>query len=474
VSNNDQHSNRFSATDIAKYHKGLLSARQMHALEKAAMDDPFLADALEGYAVGGVSAEADLADLKNRLAEKTGKGKTIVMDTHPRRNFQLLRAAVIIAFLAGASVLVYQLGFKTKKDKQVAQLKEQPVNTVQHDSVSSPAGGTTSLVPETTKTTTTAVPETKSELFHDEVVKQEEKANTITVPGELHNAEPNTFKKPDVPVVSSPRSFEPSPVITSTNVADDKGKKAAKEDGSTRGIADFRVKDNDKNKDENESQANAELYRKANGKFQKQENVAVLNSNTFRGQVTDNNRVGVPFANVTNPVDNVGTYTDARGYFNLTYPDSVLNVQVKSIGYENRNVQLRNDVPYNQVVMQNQEGDLSEVVVSKKKINAAARSRDNNMKLEEPEPADGWEKYDAYLLNNNSFQDNKNDFRTSSTPTGNVTLSFEVNKNGVPTNIKVEKSLCEDCDKEAIRLIKEGPKWKRNAKKGRTTVTVPF
>ena len=28
--------------------------------------------------------------------------------------------------------------------------------------------------------------------------------------------------------------------------------------------------------------------------------------------------------------------------------------------------------------------------------------------------------------------------------------------------------------KEAIRLIKEGPKWKRSAKKGRTTVTVPF
>jgi TonB family protein len=56
-----------------------------------------------------------------------------------------------------------------------------------------------------------------------------------------------------------------------------------------------------------------------------------------------------------------------------------------------------------------------------------------------------------------------------------VEVSFEVNKLGDPINIRIEKSLCDKCDKEAIRLIKEGPKWKRKAKKGkRTTVTVPF
>ena len=37
------------------------------------------------------------------------------------------------------------------------------------------------------------------------------------------------------------------------------------------------------------------------------------------------------------------------------------------------------------------------------------------------------------------------------------------------------KSLCSKCDKEAVRLVKEGPKWKRIAsKKGRTTVTINF
>ena len=53
--------------------------------------------------------------------------------------------------------------------------------------------------------------------------------------------------------------------------------------------------------------------------------------------------MGVPFANVTNVQDNAGTYTDAKGNFNLTYPDTVLNVQVRSVGFENNNVQLRNN-----------------------------------------------------------------------------------------------------------------------------------
>ena len=39
----------YTAADIQKYWNGKLSAAEMHAMEKAAMDDPFLADALEGY-----------------------------------------------------------------------------------------------------------------------------------------------------------------------------------------------------------------------------------------------------------------------------------------------------------------------------------------------------------------------------------------------------------------------------------------
>ena len=50
-------------------------------------------------------------------------------------------------------------------------------------------------------------------------------------------------------------------------------------------------------------------------------------------------------------------------------------------------------------------------------------------------------------------------------------LSFDVDDNGIPRNIRVEKSLCASCDEEAIRLLKEGPKWeKKKNKKGKVKI----
>lgn len=42
---------------------------------------------------------------------------------------------------------------------------------------------------------------------------------------------------------------------------------------------------------------------------------------------------------------------------------------------------------------------------------------------------------------------------------GTVVLTFNVDANGHPTNIKITKSLCEAKDQAAISLLKQGPKW---------------
>ena len=191
---------------------------------------------------------------------------------------------------------------------------------------------------------------------------------------------------------------------------------------------------------------------------QMKDNNNLARTNVFRGQVVDADNNVIPFANITNTADNIGTYTDAKGNFALTSPDSVLNVQVRSLGYENNVSQLNNQRPTNQVVMQ-EDRSLAEVVVSQKKVNST-RSRTSTMVLEEPEPVDGWTNYDAYLVNNLNVPDN---YKSRQTQGGSVTLSFEVNGKGEPVNITVTRSLCESCDKEAIRLVKEGPKWKRKS-----------
>ena len=71
--------------DIEKYLRGELSPTEMHALEKEALSDPFLAEALEGIEHAG--ADNFLYDLHklnrsvhDRMRRKTGKNsKTIRM-----------------------------------------------------------------------------------------------------------------------------------------------------------------------------------------------------------------------------------------------------------------------------------------------------------------------------------------------------------------------------------------------------------
>jgi hypothetical protein len=455
----DNNIKTFTAADIEKYHRGLLSNKEMHDLEKAAMDDPFLADALEGYAVAGVNGDNDITELKKRLAERTSGAKVVVMNAAPQRSFRILRAAILVAFVAGASLLIYQFGFN-KKGTEIAKAepaKKEELQVTDTTKVSSADQfvATTKDAPEskpgstandlTTKSTTAPVND-------DKVASGNGQQGLV---GETSDVKEKTG--PDEVVINKPAA--PQPVVTTTV-------KDAQEKADSYKITDKAVVKNEASQENNGLTAQ---NRRANEQNPARDRA----TNLFQGRVTDADNNGVPFANVTNVQDNnAGTYTDANGNFKLTYPDSVLTVQVRSVGFENTNVQLRNNLPTNQVVMQEDRKNLSQVVVSNQKPGIAARSRDANMKLEEPEPADGWSNYDTYVANNLEVPE---DLKNKQTGTGAVELSFEVNKNGEPTNIKVEKSLCPKCDEEAKRLLKEGPKWKRSAaKKGRTKVTIAF
>jgi len=67
-------------------------------------------------------------------------------------------------------------------------------------------------------------------------------------------------------------------------------------------------------------------------------------------------------------------------------------------------------------------------------------------------PVGGWASLDSYINDHNKFgKENK---------TGKfVELSFLIDAEGMPSAIKVEKTATPEFDAEAIRLIKEGPKW---------------
>jgi outer membrane biosynthesis protein TonB len=192
-------------------------------------------------------------------------------------------------------------------------------------------------------------------------------------------------------------------------------------------------------------------------------------TNNFRGRVTDPNNNPVPFASITNTRDKDATYSDANGYFNVASRDTVVDIQVRSVGFEIYNARLR-DIKENQVILRDDRSSMSEVVINTPKPNTSRRSVFEKKKSEEPEPEDGWENYDVYLINNLQLPD---EIKTRNM-NGQVEVSFEVNKYGQPVNFKIVKSLCNKCDEEAIRLIKQGPKWERTRKKARAIVAVPF
>jgi hypothetical protein len=85
------------------------------------------------------------------------------------------------------------------------------------------------------------------------------------------------------------------------------------------------------------------------------------------------------------------------------------------------------------------------------------------------EPEEGWQAFHQYITKNRKVV---GDMNSKSAINGTVELGFDVDKNGRPFNIVVTKSLCESCDAEAIRLLKEGPPWKAGSNKA--TVQIPF
>jgi len=125
----------------------------------------------------------------------------------------------------------------------------------------------------------------------------------------------------------------------------------------------------------------------------------------------------------------------------------------------------------NSIVLEQDTKNIPSTVISNRNVNSERKRMDNNMKLEEPEPADGWYNYDTYIANNIKISD---EIKMKTDPSSEVDLSFDVNEFGEPVNIKVEKSVCKECDAEAIRLLKEGPKWKKNKKNKRAKVSVTF
>ena len=214
-----------------------------------------------------------------------------------------------------------------------------------------------------------------------------------------------------------------------------------------------------------------------------------ITNNLIRGKVTDKN--GTPLIGVNITYRQIGrehrTITDINGNFSLTKENNDDKILFSYIGHDTMELLAETTQPMHIIMKESNPSILDEVVIAgtgtQKKIAvtgavtavdvdklkqapspnamAGAISKENQENLMKdskqimPEPVIGMKQYQKYLKKNMIQPTDE----TCNGIKGTVILTFLVNEKGRPFQIKIKKGLCESADKEAIRLIQEGPNW---------------
>lgn len=463
MSADNKHIN-YSAGDIQRYLQGKMTPQEMHALEKAALDDELLADAIEGYAlVDGEDHKQVLDGLKETLAAKiTPAGKVVEMKKGGWRQWYRIAAALFI--LLGSAAIIYKAVFNQNAGNETAVAKKEVPASVEK-----PA----------------AQPITDDSLKNVVAINE----NARKTDSEITSNFKSNESKAEAPVTVKRFSLTDTATTKATVAVSEKTTKDV-------AVADDKVKEEvTLAKTEivkpaapvTANQANAKKYTYDAYKFSKQQNAGItapagfgnnnLNTytqNFFKGRVVDRNNEPLPFARVAIKNDSLrlSTYADAKGYFNFVATDTLLDVDVSSVGYINNSYRMRNGLGgTNKIVMSESTAPLNEVVVAK--TNAVRNKSMIDISKDStkyPVPEDGWDNYDTYLTNNLVIpqQQKHKDIH------GRIELSFGIDKNGSPTNITIDKSLHTELDSEAVKAIKDGPRWKNKKRKSKAKVVIEF
>ena len=118
---------KYNAIDFARYHSGAMRPDEMQALEKAALEDPFLADALDGY-IYSKNHQKELNEIRIRLEEKRKQSKVFSISSLSSGAWWKI-AAMFILF-AGAGYFLYVTNSEKENSlvvKKNIPKKENPV-----------------------------------------------------------------------------------------------------------------------------------------------------------------------------------------------------------------------------------------------------------------------------------------------------------------------------------------------------------
>lgn len=403
---------------LLDYIRGLRKGKEAHRLEKESMKDPFLADAMDGYH----QVEGDHEEQINKLRMKVNAHSA------KKRNTYAVTWSIAACLIIGIGISSYFLFLKQNVGENVFIAKEQPAATA--------------TVPAHKEATSLSAPKMEPDSGHPSAT-----APSATVPkAAASKATPDGTPMMEE-MVAPAEELEEAAITTVTDTS----------------------------------------FLDANRKKMKVAQLTAKMNNMIKGKVTDDRGEPLVGANVTYKGATYGTITDINGEFSLPKTEDNAILTAHYIGYNP--VSIPADTSKTMLIaMRENETTLNEVVVTGygaqkkvavtgaisavsikdlKKASGALQKSDTlkdaaiSQKADTlqgpviPKPVTGMKQYKKYLKKNLAYPADD----ACAEVKGKVTLTFFVNKEGRPFDIKVKESLCKSLDKEAIRLIQEGPDW---------------
>ena len=415
---------------LLDYIRGLRKGKEAHRLERESMQDPFLADAMDGYSQVEGNHEQRIEKLRMQVSAHSAK----------KKNTYAITWSIAACLIIGFGISSYFLFLKKSMTDEVF-IAEESVST----KLAEPAAPPTPAIP-----ATPTVPATPQK----EIALATTKVKTDSTPvSEITARQAN--KKDMIARIQATSQPQQGVLVATVPVMEE----VSEETAALQEVV-----------------ATMDTFESESDKKMKLAKVATIlpQNNMIKGKVT--NEKGEPLigASVTYKGTNIGTITNMNGEFSLVKKDDKKRLTAQFIGYDP--VEIRVDTSRTMLIAMNENKQaLNEVVVvgygakkNKKSVTAGTVVKGNEQANKDitPQPVIGKRKFQKYLKENLVRPTDEKCAQVK----GKVVLTFLVNKEGRPFSIKVKESLCESSDKEAIRLIQEGPDWIYGTKLAEVTV----
>ena len=415
---------------LLDYIRGLRKGKEAHRLEKESMQDPFLADAMDGYNQVEGNHEQRIEKLRMQVSAHSAK----------KKNTYAITWSIAACLIIGFGISSYFLFLKKSMTDEVF-IAEESVST----KLAEPAAPLTPAIP-----ATPTVPATPQK----EIALATTKVKTDSTPvSEITARQAN--KKDMIAKIQATSQPQQGVLVATVPVMEE----VSEETAALQEVV-----------------ATMDTFESESDKKMKLAKVATIlpQNNMIKGRVT--NEKGEPLigASVTYKGTNIGTITNMNGEFSLVKKDDKKRLTAQFIGYDP--VEIRVDTSRTMLIAMNENKQaLNEVVVvgygakkNKKSVTAGTVVKGNEQANKDitPQPVIGKRKFQKYLKENLVRPTDEKCAQVK----GKVVLTFLVNNEGRPFSIKVKESLCESSDKEAIRLIQEGPDWIYGTKLAEVTV----